>query len=83
MKTVAVLGGGPAGASAAERLARAGLNTIVFDGENLAWEKLPCGGGLTSTKPTNSIRTLIDNDTPKKSSSTRRWSALKVRAKRR
>ena len=27
MKTVAVLGGGPAGASAAERLARAGLNT--------------------------------------------------------
>ena len=32
-------------ASAAERLARAGLNTIVFD-EKLAWEK-PCGGGLT------------------------------------
>ena len=45
MKTVAVLGGGPAGAFAAERLARAGLKTIVFD-EKLAWEK-PCGGGLT------------------------------------
>src|ERR1700722_15198513 len=45
MKTVAVLGGGPAGASAAERLARAGLNTILFD-EKLAWEK-PCGGGIT------------------------------------
>ena len=45
MKTVAVLGGGPAGSFAAERLARAGLKTIVFD-EKLAWEK-PCGGGLT------------------------------------
>src|SRR4029078_1560243 len=44
MKTGAVLGGGPAGASAAERLARAGLNTVVFD-EKLAWEK-PCGGGV-------------------------------------
>ena len=45
MKSVAVLGGGPAGASAAERLARAGLKTTLFD-EKLAWEK-PCGGGLT------------------------------------
>ena len=45
MKTVAVLGGGPAGAFAAERLASAGLKTILFD-EKLAWEK-PCGGGLT------------------------------------
>ena len=45
MKTVAVLGGGPAGSFAAERLAQAGLRTIVFD-EKLAWEK-PCGGGLT------------------------------------
>ena len=35
-----------AGASAAERLARAGLKTIVLD-EKLAWEK-PCGGGLTT-----------------------------------
>ena len=45
MKRVAVLGGGPAGAFAAERLASAGLETLVFD-EKLAWEK-PCGGGLT------------------------------------
>jgi geranylgeranyl reductase family protein len=63
MKTVAVLGGGPAGASAAERLARAGLNTIVFD-EKLAWEK-PCGGGITF-KAYDQYPYLLDNDTPKK-----------------
>src|SRR5580704_1474746 len=63
MKTVAVLGGGPAGASAAERLAQAGLNTIVFD-EKLAWEK-PCGGGLTY-KAYEQYPYLLDNDIPKK-----------------
>lgn len=63
MKRVAVLGGGPAGAFAAERLANAGLETIVFD-EKLAWEK-PCGGGLTY-KAYNQYPFLIDNDTPKK-----------------
>jgi geranylgeranyl reductase family protein len=63
MKRVAVLGGGPAGAFAAERLARAGLQTIVFD-EKLAWEK-PCGGGLTY-KAYNQYPFLIDNNTPKK-----------------
>jgi geranylgeranyl reductase family protein len=63
MKTVAVLGGGPAGASAAERLARAGLNTVVFD-EKLAWEK-PCGGGLTY-KAYDQYPYLINNDTPKR-----------------
>jgi len=42
---VAVLGGGPSGAFAAEKLAAAGIRTILFD-EKLAWEK-PCGGGLT------------------------------------
>src|ERR1700722_9804103 len=42
---VAVLGGGPSGAFAAEKLAKAGIRTVVFD-EKLAWEK-PCGGGLT------------------------------------
>jgi len=63
MKTVAVLGGGPAGAFAAERLAQAGLKTIVFD-EKLAWEK-PCGGGLTY-KAYHQYPFLIDNDTPKK-----------------
>lgn len=63
MKTVAVLGGGPAGASAAERLASAGLRTIIID-EKLAWEK-PCGGGLTY-KAYSQYPYLIENDTPKK-----------------
>ncbi len=63
MKTVAVLGGGPAGATAAERLARAGLTTIIID-EKLAWEK-PCGGGITY-KAYSQYPYLIDNDTPKK-----------------
>lgn len=63
MKRVAVLGGGPAGAFAAERLARAGLDTLVFD-EKLAWEK-PCGGGLTY-KAYHQYPFLLDNNTPKK-----------------
>lgn len=63
MKTVAVLGGGPAGAFAAERLVAQGLRTIVLD-EKLAWEK-PCGGGLTY-KAYSQYPFLIDNDTPKK-----------------
>ena len=63
MKTVAVLGGGPAGAFAAERLASAGLRTIVID-EKLAWEK-PCGGGLTY-KAYSQYPFLLENDAPKK-----------------
>jgi geranylgeranyl reductase family protein len=63
MRRIAVLGGGPAGAFAAERLARAGLETRVFD-EKLAWEK-PCGGGLTY-KAYRDYPFLINNDTPKK-----------------
>jgi geranylgeranyl reductase family protein len=63
MKTVAVLGGGPAGAFAAERLAQSGLSTILFD-EKLAWEK-PCGGGLTY-KAYHEYPFLIENDTPKR-----------------
>jgi flavin-dependent dehydrogenase len=63
MKRVAVLGGGPAGAFAAEKFAAAGLETIVLD-EKLAWEK-PCGGGLTY-KAYSQYPFLIDNDTPKK-----------------
>src|SRR3984957_15152758 len=63
MKRVAVLGGGPAGAFAAERLAKAGLETLVFD-EKLAWEK-PCGGGLTY-KAYQQYPFLIENDTPKR-----------------
>lgn len=42
---IAVVGGGPSGALAAELLARAGRKVILFD-EKLAWEK-PCGGGIT------------------------------------
>ena len=63
MKRIAVLGGGPAGAFAAERLASAGLETRIFD-EKLAWEK-PCGGGLTY-KAYRDYPFLINNDTPKK-----------------
>jgi len=63
MKRIAVLGGGPAGAYAAERLASAGLETVLFD-EKLAWEK-PCGGGLTY-KAYNQYPFLLHNDTPKK-----------------
>ena len=63
MKRVAVLGGGPAGATAAERLARAGLQTIIID-EKLAWEK-PCGGGITY-KAYSQYPYLIENDSPKR-----------------
>ena len=62
MKRVAILGGGPAGAYAAERLASAGLDAVVYD-EKLAWEK-PCGGGLTY-KAYSRYPFLIQNDTPK------------------
>ncbi len=63
MKKVAILGGGPAGATAAERLARAGLKTVIID-EKLAWEK-PCGGGITY-KAYSQYPYLIENDTPKR-----------------
>lgn len=63
MKRVAVLGGGPAGAMAAERLASAGMEAIVLD-EKLAWEK-PCGGGITY-KAYREYPFLLENDTPKK-----------------
>src|SRR3954454_20854881 len=63
MKRVAILGGGPAGAFAAEQLAAAGLNVVLMD-EKLAWEK-PCGGGLTC-KAYNQYPFLIDNATPKR-----------------
>ena len=63
MKRVAILGGGPAGAFAAERLASAGYEAVVFD-EKLAWEK-PCGGGLTY-KAYHQYPFLLDNSTPKR-----------------
>jgi flavin-dependent dehydrogenase len=43
--SIAVIGGGPAGAMAAAQLAAAGSEVVLID-EKLAWEK-PCGGGLT------------------------------------
>jgi flavin-dependent dehydrogenase len=63
MKRVAILGGGPAGAFAAERLAAAGVEVSLFD-EKLAWEK-PCGGGLTY-KAYSQYPFLIENSTPKR-----------------
>lgn len=60
---VAVLGGGPSGAMAAEKLAAAGIQTVVFD-EKLAWEK-PCGGGLT-WKAYSQYPFLVEGATPKK-----------------
>ena len=63
IQSVAILGGGPAGAFAAERLASAGLSVRVFD-EKLAWEK-PCGGGLTH-KAYSQYPFLIENSTPKR-----------------
>ena len=63
MKQVAILGGGPAGAFAAEQLASAGLRVQLFD-EKLAWEK-PCGGGLTY-KAYTQYPFLLDNPTPKR-----------------
>ena len=63
MKRVAILGGGPAGAFAAEQLASAGLDVVLMD-EKLAWEK-PCGGGLTF-KAYNQYPFLIDNPAPKR-----------------
>jgi flavin-dependent dehydrogenase len=63
VKRVAILGGGPAGAFAAERLASAGFEVRLFD-EKLAWEK-PCGGGLTY-KAYSQYPFLIENSTPKR-----------------
>ena len=40
-----IIGGGPAGAIAAELIARGGGRVTVFE-EKVGWEK-PCGGGLT------------------------------------
>jgi len=63
VKKVAILGGGPAGALAAERLAQSGLRTILID-DKLAWEK-PCGGGLTY-RAYSQYPFLLDNNTPKR-----------------
>jgi len=46
LTTIAIIGGGPAGATAAERLvrSRSDLRILLFE-ERPDWEK-PCGGGL-------------------------------------
>src|SRR5690349_1238794 len=44
-RLIAIIGGGPSGAFAAELLARSGHPVLLID-EKLAWEK-PCGGGIT------------------------------------
>lgn len=72
MKRVAILGGGPAGAVAAERLASAGMKTVLLD-DKLAWEK-PCGGGLTY-KAYERYPFLLHNDSPKRIVSMTRLSA--------
>jgi flavin-dependent dehydrogenase len=43
--TAAVIGGGPAGAACAWRLARAGVRTLLFERD--PEREKPCGGGLT------------------------------------
>ncbi len=60
---IAVLGGGPAGAFAAELLAEAGFPTTLLD-EKLAWEK-PCGGGLTA-KALEAYPFLAAGEAPKR-----------------
>src|SRR5690349_8896624 len=60
---IAIVGGGPAGAFCAERLASAGFPVTLFD-EHLAWEK-PCGGGLTH-KALSHYSFLLGGPQPKK-----------------
>ena len=45
LQPIAVIGGGPAGAMAAESLARSGQKVVLLE-DRQAWEK-PCGGGIT------------------------------------
>ena len=58
-----VIGGGPGGAFAGERLASAGVSVTIVD-EKLAWEK-PCGGGLTA-KALETYPFLATGDAPKR-----------------
>jgi len=66
-------GGGPAGAFAAERLASAGLDVLVFD-EKLAWRSL--AATAVTTRPTNQYPFLIENRRPSASSRRPSWQAL-------
>lgn len=49
---IGIVGAGPAGARAAERLARLGADVVLLD-PTAQWEK-PCGGGLTSSSSESS-----------------------------
>src|ERR1035441_9076603 len=63
VRNIAILGGGPAGATCGERLSRAGFQVTIYD-EHLAWEK-PCGGGLTQ-KALAAFPFLVSSPVPKK-----------------
>lgn len=54
----AIVGAGPSGATAAERLARCGFTVTIFDPKG-PWEK-PCGGGVT-TKALERYAYLLDH----------------------
>lgn len=54
---VAIVGGGPAGARAAWRLARAGARVAIFDGSHP--REKPCGGGVTG-RALDLVRDAID-----------------------
>src|SRR5690349_23693528 len=60
--TIVVVGGGPAGAFAAEKLASNGRRVVVFDPRG-PWEK-PCGGGVT-TRALARYPFLLDASAPK------------------
>ena len=60
---VIVIGGGPAGATAAALLARRGARVIIVDGSHP--REKPCGGGLTH-KAVECFPFLLDNPYPKK-----------------
>jgi geranylgeranyl reductase family protein len=57
VKRFAIVGAGPSGATAAERLAASGFEVALFDPKG-AWEK-PCGGGVT-TKALDRYAYLVD-----------------------
>ena len=63
MAHITIIGGGPAGSTCGEQLARAGHSVKIFD-EHLAWEK-PCGGGLTH-KAIQAYPFLLSDPRPKK-----------------
>ena len=54
---VGIVGGGPAGARVAERLAARGVDVLLWD-PRAPWEK-PCGGGLTAA-PTDAVPEIAE-----------------------